>query len=402
MAEYQYTITKNGLFQSGKINADSEAEAVSQIKKDGWYIVKLHKTESKKGGFNFASKKASFTSFEKINFTDHLASSIGSGTPISEALEAYLEEGDKKSEIIDTINKDLDRGKKLSEAMAKFPETFSPLYIAMVQAGELTGSLDETLEYMANELRREHEFIARVKSAMFYPILVLAVALVVVIMVVAVVIPKIVEVTKSFGSNLPLTTRIISKVSELIVKFGPVIAILIAFSIASLIILIRDKKVKAKINARLLQLPLTGQVMKKYILARFLRIIGGCVKYGISLPAAFDISGNVVDNLIYRQSCERVSKKIIKGISLSQALSEEDRGLFPSIISKTIKGGERTGNVDVGLLRLSTHYETEVDRDLKRLTELIEPIMVVVLGVIVALIAISVIAPIYQMTSRIK
>ena len=96
------------------------------------------------------------------------------------------------------------------------------------------------------------------------------------------------------------------------------------------------------------------------------------------------------------------SKKIIKGISLSEALSEEERALFPSIISKTIKGGERTGNVDVGLLRLSTHYEIEVDRDLKRLTELIEPIMVVVLGVIVALIAISVIAPIYQMTSRIK
>jgi type IV pilus assembly protein PilC len=286
--------------------------------------------------------------------------------------------------------------------MAKFPETFSPLYIAMVQAGELTGSLDETLEYMANELRREHEFIARVKSAMFYPLLVLAVALVVVVMVVAVVIPKIVEVTKSFGSNLPLTTRIIAKVSEFIIKFGPVIALLIILSIVALIILVRDKKIKAKINARLLRLPLTGQVMKKYILARFLRIIGGCVKYGISLPAAFDISGNVVDNITYRQSCERVSKKIIKGISLSEALSEEERTLFPSIISKTIKGGERTGNVDVGLLRLSTHYEIEVDRDLKRLTELIEPIMVVVLGVIVALIAISVIAPIYQMTSRIK
>jgi type II secretory pathway component PulF len=132
-----------------------------------------------------------------------------------------------------------------------------------------------------------------------------------------------------------------------------------------------------------------------------LRIVGGCVKYGIQLPKALEISAGVVDNESYRIACENINKKIIRGQSLSQAIAGEDKLLFPPIISRTVKGGEKTSKVDVGLLRLSTYYEAEVDRNLKRLTEIIEPVMVIALGLLVGLIAIAVISPIYQMTSNI-
>lgn len=401
MAEYTYEIIRDKKVQRGKVNADSIAEASLQIKKPGWFIVELKEyKDTKKILFIFESRP-NFPSYDKINFTDHLASSIGAGTPLQEALEAYVEEGDRKSEIIDTINKDIQRGKKLSEAMSQFPTIFNPLYIALVQAGEITGSLDETLEYLANELRREHEFIAKVKSAMFYPIIVLSVSLIVVVLVIGVVVPKIVDITKNFGGELPLITKIMVVFARFLIDFTIPIILFIILSVIAIVYVFKNQKFRILLNAKIIKTPLIGKIMRQFILARFLRIVGGSVRYGIQLPKAIELSAGVVDNILYKNACENINKKIIRGQNLSMALADEDKMLFPPIISRTIKGGEKTSKVDVGLIRLSTYYEAEVDRNLKRLTDMIEPIMVIALGILVALIAIAVIAPIYQMTSRI-
>jgi len=172
--------------------------------------------------------------------------------------------------------------------------------------------------------------------------------------------------------------------------------------IVAIIVLLKNKKTKEKLEPYFLRLPLVGQLLKKYILARFLRIIGSCIKYGISFSSSFNIVGEVVGNIKYKKACERTEAKIVKGVSLSEALSQEKAGLFPRSIVRTIKGAEKTGYVDEAMMRLSKFYEDDIDRELKRITDLIEPAMVIVLGVIVAAIAISVIAPIYQMTARIK
>ncbi len=402
MAEYIYEIIQDKQVQRGKINADSITEASLQIKKPGSFIVELRENKNTKKVLFFFESRPKFPSYDKINFTDHLASSVGAGTPLQEALEAYVEEGDRKSEIIDTINKDIQRGKKLSEAMSKYPTIFSPLYIALVQAGEITGSLDETLEYLANELRREHEFIAKVKSAMFYPIIVLSVSLIVVVLVIGFVIPKMVEITKNFGGELPLITKVFVGIARFLANYTVPISLFLILAIAALVYIFNNQKIRIKLNAKIIKSPLIGEIMRQFILARFLRIIGGCVKYGIQLPKAIELSAGVVDNVLYKEACENINKKIIRGQSLSMALADEDKKLFPPIISRTIRGGEKTSKVDVGLLRLSTYYEAEVDRNLKRLTEMIEPVMVIALGILVALIAIAVIAPIYQMTSRIQ
>ena len=402
MTEYIYEIAQGREVKRGKINAETISEASLQIKKPGWFVVELKEARKERRGFLFFNPKPKFPSYDRINFTDHLASSIGAGTALQEALEAYIEEGDRKSEIIDTINKDIQRGKKLSEAMSKYPSIFSPLYITLVQAGEITGSLDETLEYLANELRREHEFIARVKSAMFYPVLVLSVSLAVVILVIGVVVPKIITITENFGGDLPAITRIMAKFAGFLVDYASLIVFFFILLTIFFVYILRDRGMRRKINARMTRSPLIGLIMRQFILARFLRIVGGCIKYGIQLPKALELSADVVDNDLYRTACQNINKKVTRGQNFSTALSDEDKLLFPPIISRTVKGGEKTGKVDVGLMRLSVYYETEVDRNLKRLTEMIEPMMVVSLGALVALIAISVIAPIYQMTSKIK
>jgi type IV pilus assembly protein PilC len=274
--------------------------------------------------------------------------------------------------------------------------------LALVKAGELSGNLDETLSYMANELRREHEFKSKVRSAMFYPALVVLVSIAVVILIVTTVIPKVTEITKSLGSKLPPLTKLVVSSSDFLSAHYILILAVLAGVILMLVFFLNQKEVRENLKVKMLKFPLVGSIMKKYILARLLRIIGSCVKYGIPLPAAFDAATNVVDNKLYKESVDRINKKITRGETLASAISTESKALFPGIISRSIKGAERTGTIDTTLFRLSTQFEIEVDREIKRATELLEPIMIVVLGVIVLGIAIAVIAPIYELTSNLK
>ena len=404
MATFSFIITnKQGSRESGRVEALSPQEAITQIKKIGWFVVSLKQEGASKFKLPFISDKEKFSSFERIVFTDHLTAMFESGAPMVEALETYRdEEGKKGIAIIDGLVKTIQGGKKLSEAMALYPSTFSPLYLALVQSGELTGRLDETLEYLAKDLRRDHEFSERIKSALFYPVLVLSVALFVIIFLVLVVIPKIMFFTKSLGGDLPLITRIVSTVASFLAAFGPFLLLLGAGLLVCFFVLLKNKKTKEKVNPYLLRFPLIGNLLKKYILTRFLRIVGSCLKYGIPLNTTLSTVGAVVDNPLYKNACKKIEVKVVKGISLSEAIAHEDKILFPRVIVRTIKGAEKTGTVDEAMIRLSKFYEDEIDRELKRITDLIEPVLVVVLGVIVAAIAISVVAPIYQMTSKIK
>lgn len=400
MAKFTYTLTnQEGQSESGLVEAVSSEEAARQIKKDGWFLVSLKKARK---GFLFFGSGHKLSSFERIVFTDHLAAMFRSGTPLVEALETYRDDEEKKgSAIIEEMIRGIQQGKKLSEVMAVYPENFSPLYLALVQTGELTGSLDETLGYLAKELRREHEFHERIKSALFYPVLVLSVAFLVILLLVLVVIPKIILVTKSLSGDLPLMTRIVSVVASFLTAFGPFLILLFVGLGVAVFFLLRNRKTKEKLDPYLLRLPLVGRLIKKYILARFLRVVGSCLKYGVPLGSSFATIGAIVGNVRYQQACVRIEAKIIKGFSLSEALGEEV-ALFPRIMVRTVKGAEKTGSVDEAMLRLSQFYEDDIDRGLKRMTDLIEPALVIVLGIIVAAIAISVIAPIYQMTSKIK
>lgn len=404
MPKYVYKVSdRDGKLQSGEIEANSLAEAAALLRKDNFFVLSI---KQKLGpGFLSLLKKdtTGLSTIERLTFTDNLGAMIKSGTPIVEALETYQEDDAQKISLITgELIKDVRAGKKLSESLEKYPKTFSPFYIALVQAGELTGSLDETLEYLGDELRKENEFRERIKSALMYPILILCVAFGVISMLVLLVIPKMVQFTQSLGGDMPLITRIVSKVAVFLSDFGPLLILLFITLVIVFIGMLRKKKTREKLDPYLLKLPLFGLITRKYIIARFLRIVGSCLKYGVPLTASFSTVANVVGNSQYRKSCKRIEDRITKGVSLSEAMTQEGYFLFPKVIVKTVKGAEKTGSVDTAMIRLSDFYEAEVDRNLKRMTDLIEPIMIVFLGLIVGAIAISVVAPIYQMTSKIK
>jgi type II secretory pathway component PulF len=400
MEEYIYKITNEKEILSGTVRALSVNDAAEQIKRKGWYILEL---KQKKGNLfsNFFKRRSQkISSFERINFTDHLSSMIAAGTPIMDALEAYTDNREKRSEMIDSISKDIEQGRSLSEAFSRFPNAFSVLYTSLVKAGETTGSLDETLEYLSNELRRENEFVQRIKSALYYPIIVISLSFVVIALVVTMVLPRIVEISKNLTGKTPLLTKIIINVSGLISKFGLPALGLFALGVFALIYLYKNKSTSNIVNSKLLNFPIVGDILKKYTLARLFRIIGSSVKYGIPIVDSMGSAISIAQTQNYQEALTRIKSRISKGASLSESISFEDKKLFPSIIIRTLKGAEKTGSVDKAALRLSMAYELQLDRDLKKITTMIEPMLIIFLGIIVALIAIAVITPIYQMTSR--
>lgn len=403
MATYVYTIVdKHARRESGRIEAPSRDEAVGMIKRNGWYVLSVREEGATSAFGSLFSKKSTLSSLERILLTDHLASMMQSGTSLVEALETFGEDSESRnlpflSEIVIMVR----QGRKLSDAMHKFPRIFTAYYCSLVAAGEMSGRLDETFTHLARELRREYEFRERIKSALLYPSLVLVVAFAVVSLLVLLVIPKITELTRTFGGELPLATKIVSGVSVFLTHYGPALIIGIIALIVGFILLLRQPRTKAILDPFILKLPMIGKLIRHYDVARILRLIGSCLSYGIPLTTTFDAVTDVVDNRLYKEACIRMKKRVVKGMDLATSFGLEGTFLFPAFIVRSVRGGEKTGSVDTTLTRLSVFFESDVDRTLKRVTDLVEPVLTIILGLIVGSIALAVVGPIYQLTSKI-
>lgn len=403
MATYTYTVAdKHAHRENGRIEAPSKGEAAGMIKRDGWFITSLREEGSSSLLNSLFTKRLGLSSLERIFLTDHLAAMMQSGTPLVEALETFGEDDSARdlpflSEIVTMVQ----QGKKLSDSMQKFPQVFSSYYCSLVSAGEMSGRLDETFMHLAKELRREYEFKERIKSALLYPSLVLIVAFLVISLLVLLVIPKITELTKTFGGDLPLSTKIVSGVSAFLTQYGVFIILVIISAVIGFISLMRQPRTKAFLDPYILKIPLIGKLIRHYDVARILRLIGSCLSYGIPLTTTFDSVADVVDNRVYKEACVRMKKRITRGMDLAQSFGLEGTFLFPAFIIRSVRGAEKTGSVDTALVRLSTFFESDVDRALKRVTDLVEPVLTIVLGLIVGSIALAVIGPIYQLTSKI-
>ena len=393
MSTFTYSIrSKEGLSQQGQIDAESKEDAVKTILRPGWFMTSISSSEGVHKTSSLFSK--SMSTLERIVFTDHLAEMVSSGTPIIEAIETYKsDEQTKATRLLSDIVTHVRQGKKLSEAMARHRDVFSPYYVAVVHAGEMTGQLDDSFRYIAKELRREFEFSEKIKSALMYPAFVLVVAFGVIMLLILLVIPKITELTKSFGGELPLATKIVAGGADFLTTYGVLVVIGM---------LLRLPKTKNKLDPYLLKLPLFGTILRHYQLSRFLRVLGSSVEYGIALATACDMVSDIVTSQVYKEAAVRLKTNITKGVSIANGLSRENPLYFPPFIIRSLKGSERTGTAAKALQRIAVFYENDVDRSLHRMTELIQPILTIILGVIVGAIALAVVTPIYQITSKIK
>ena len=370
-------------------------------KNDGEAKVESSKTEKEeeikpaKKGFSLFS--VSLT--EKVFLAKHLATILKAGISLPESLRIIQKQskGKLKSVLGDVIIK-VEAGKALNIVMSEHPDVFDPLFVNMVKVGEKSGTLDQSLNYLSIQLSKDARLISKVKSAALYPIIVLTTAFIVGGGVSYFILPKLTKLFTSFGSKLPLATRILLAISENIQKYGVWWLIGIVGAIALFIISQRIYFFRSIWHRTLLRIPIAGKIVKNLNLARFSMIMGTLLKSGVTIDEALKITKDAISSVAYQVAIAKILESVNKGKSMVDGMDLVDRKswLFTGTTRAMIGVGEKTGTLSSSLLYVSEFYEEEVDTTTKDLATTLEPFLLIFIAIIVGFVAIAIITPIYS------
>lgn len=398
MPLYNYTaVDSEGQKKNGAVDARSQSSAVGLLKDQGLFVVSL--TEQKEG---FVEQFMSFKripSQEIVAVTRQLATMISAGLSISRALEVLSEQTSNKSmrKVLLDVLRDVQGGSSFSNSLAKHPAAFSPTYVALVRAGEASGKLEEILKRLADTLESQRDFNSRFKSAMIYPAIIFLAMIGVFALMMIFVIPKLSEMYDSMGVELPVVTQTMISISDFAVKYWYAVLILVGTGVLGIKSFLSTEDGKALLNLTLSKLPVFGKLIKQKDLTEFARTLSLLISSGIAITEALDIVGDVVTNPNLKSGAKSAANSVEKGGSLSAYLRQDKN--FPPLLAQMASVGEETGQLDEVLNRVGSFYSTETEHAIKGLSSALEPIILILLGGMVGLLIISIITPIYKITS---
>ncbi|MEA1926492.1 MAG: type II secretion system F family protein [Patescibacteria group bacterium] len=399
MAKFSYTArNKAGKILKGKMDASNQREVAETLKKDGFWLTGVREIKRKKKvGSSFMDRFAKVPLKNRMIFCRHLAVMIGSGLTLSKALTILSVQ--EKNKVLKTVcgklAADVKRGISFADALEKFPNVFNSIFFSMVRMGEVSGSLEEVLNILSNQLEKDHKLLSKIRGAMVYPAIIIIVMFVIGILMMTFVLPKITKIFEDFDAELPIMTQIIISTSHFMadnswkVVGGMVITIIgICFFMKTAIGIRIFHKFYIKV-------PIFGSIVVKVNSARFSRILSSLLKSGTSLVDSLRITSETLGNYYFKRAVLQASKEVQKGVTLSSIL-ERHNNIFPYLVVQMIGVGEETGKTDAVLLKLAQFYEDEVDQITKNLSSIIEPVLMVIIGAAVGFFAISIISPIYS------
>lgn len=359
-------------------------------------------SKNKKNALNFEISFGSIGINEKIIFAKHLSVMLRAGLTISEALDIIYDQSDgRMKRIIGTIKESVDSGNSLSSSLSKYPKIFSNIFINTVYVGEASGNLDQNLENIAIFLGKEKELANKIKNAMFYPMIIVFLALGLGFIISYMVLPKILPLFKSMKTELPPTTKVLIWVSDSMQAHGKTIGVIFGSVAVAFLWLFRQKFFQPVADYLILRIPLVGRVSKNKNISIFCSTLGTLLKSGLNIDEALNIVAKTSDNYYYRRCISKISERATHGEKLSVALADF-KSLFSGLAVSMMKVGERSGRLEETLFYLAAYYEEEVDTSVKKISAAIEPILLIFIGLAVGGLAMSIIGPIYQLTGGMK
>lgn len=346
------------------------------------------------------SLKTNLATQEKLYFISNFGTMLRSGIPISDAVDSLLEESKGKLRVILTHLQDqLNEGKTIADAFAQFPNTFSPITINLIRAAEEAGTLDTTLKDLSQNMKKEAEFAEKVRNALTYPSMVILVFGGVMLLILTFVIPKIADVFSKLKVEVPLPTKILIAISHFILAYTPLFIAGFVLTVVGFIILYKTQR---QLFIRMLSsLPLLSSLAREIDLTRFTRSFALLLASGIPITEALQLSEEVVARKDVRKAISAARACVIEGKELSEGLRQYRR-IIPSMIIRVTEAGEKSGTLENSMQELAEYYDLQVSNTLKRVTVLLEPILLVVVGILVGGMMLSIIAPIYQLIGDIK
>ncbi|MBI5123738.1 type II secretion system F family protein [Candidatus Roizmanbacteria bacterium] len=398
---FQYKALKDGKTIIKKIEAASSEAVIDYLQKNDYFPISVEKVQEFSLSFlDTLTQKVNFNDI--VNFTRQVAIMLNAGLTLIDSLEILKKQTTKLPlrKMIEEIDAKIKGGSSFSVALRDYKSNFSNLYIALVRSGEASGKLGEILLRLADNLEKEREFKSKLKGALVYPIIIVVGMFIVMFIMVTFVLPKLLGLYKDFNVELPLSTKILIGISNFSTKFWPLVLVLMAVGFYFVKKYLGTKAGKKSFDQFVLKLPVFGHIISISALVESTRTLAILIAAGISILDALSIVVDSTDNSVFQQAFLTVSQKVEKGQSMGVALDQE--GIFPPILVQMSQVGEQTGNLDDTLLRLSKYFEMESEMATKTMTTLIEPLILVFLGTGVGFLVMSVITPIYNLTSSFK
>jgi len=410
MPIYEYTaLNIKGKTVSDIIDADSTAAARQKLRAANIYPISIKevyerevKRESRLSAFLTKPLSARVKPAELAMMTRQLATLLGAGFPLVSAIYTLIPQASSSAfkRILSQIKDAIEEGSSFAEALSLYPDTFSPIYINMVKSGESSGTLELVLQRLADISERQQALTNRIRSAMAYPILMFIIGVIVLFVLLTYIVPSITAIFTDMGQTLPAPTRFLIAASEFMktgwwmVLLG-VVAVFVGFK--------QIKKTDAgkyRMDQIVLKLPGIGNLVRKLAVGRFARTLGTLLDNGVSLLTALNIVKNVVGNRLVADTIEYAANEVEKGNSLARALAASN--IFPHISIQMVQVGEQSGEMETMLGKVADIYESEVENTILSLTTLLEPAIILVMGVIVGFIVLSICLPIFEMNQLVR
>ncbi|MFH0792074.1 MAG: type II secretion system F family protein [bacterium] len=388
--------TKDGQVQSGIVEASSKDGALNLLQGYGLYVTGLEESNlpiysRKIEIFKGVSAKS------LVLFTRQLAILIKANVPLVESLRTLALQTTKPTfrEIIQDVGEKVEEGTPFSQAVAAHSKIFSPFFVGIVKAGEASGKLPESLEYLADHAEREYEFRAKIIGAMIYPAFVIIVFIAVIVLVLTFIIPQLTEVLAESGKELPALTKLVISLSSVFVNYWKIMILVVVAVVVLIVRTLKDPAGKKTIDRIVVGIPLIGGFIKKINVSQLAENLSTLISSGLPIVQALEITQDIVTNSVYKDAIISIGEGVKRGETISSTLFRYP-DYFPAMFTQMVAVGERTGNLDTAMLNVVRFYQKEVSQSLDTMVGLLEPIMLIGLGAMVMGIMGSVLLPIYQ------
>ncbi len=405
MATFKYTAKNNEAKTIiGKIAAESKSAVVEELRKRNLIIISVEelKGASAKGGEGSLFKNKKIKPDEIVIFCRQLATMIEAGIPIVQALDALREQINHPvfKKVLNNVHDDIQTGSSLSAAFAKYPRVFDVFFVNMVKVGETGGVLHIVLDRVAAYMEKSLKLKRKVQSAMMYPAVVVSMAILITVGLLVKVVPTFAQIYSSFDQELPVMTKLLITISDVLKRQ-------LLFFVGGISIVVfglrkwyKTDKGALAIDSAILKLPLFGELLRKVAISRFCRTLATLLQSGVPILESFDILLRTIGNRLLENVVEEVKNSVREGESLAAPLAKSP--VFPSMVTRMIAIGEKSGQLDKMLLKIAEFYDDQVDAAVEGLTSIIEPLIIGVLGIMIGFIVIALFMPIMNITSLIK
>lgn len=404
MSHFTYKAKRStGEIYKGERDANDRYELYKILKESGDEVIDVKEKSGAQIGFNLNFSFSLFNKVktqEKINFARNLGSMITAGLSMSRALSVIERQSKNKAfkNVISSLQAEITKGKTLSDSMALYKNVFSPLFISMVSAGEKSGTLNDSLKVVANQLDKSYTLQRKVKGAMMYPAIILFAMVIIAILMLTYIVPTLMKTFTELKLDLPMSTKLILFVSKLLINNGLWVLIIVIIISALFIAWTKKESGKKVIHLLILKIPIIGNIIKEVNSARTARTLSSLLSSGVDVVESVKITKDVIQNIYYRRILDKVGIAIEKGEPISKIFTENSN-LYPIFLGEMISVGEETGKIGEMLHGVASFYEDDVEQKTKDMSTIIEPFLMIIIAAVVGFFAVAMISPMYSLVN---